>query len=322
MLIFLTITIFLAVLGLLVSGLYFSIVAPADRKKTRFRLQALQQVSVPGKSKFDQETLSDFQKKTSLLSQFLMQIPLMRRLQLCLSQADVKTSATSLILIVLGAALFIFALGFLAGLSILSSLLSALGALAIPSLVIVIKRHRRLSKFEELFPAAIDFLARSVRAGHAFTTGLELVSDEMPEPVAGEFRTTFNQHNLGLPLRDALQNMTVRIPSSDMAIFVSGLQIQRETGGNLAEILDKLSYVIRERFKLYRQIQVFTAEGRMSLYTLTALPPLTAVLMYLSNPHYLDPLFEDPLGHQMIMAAIVLQIIGYFAIRMIIRIKV
>jgi tight adherence protein B len=322
MLIFITITIFLAVLGLFVSGLYFLVVAPADRKKTHFRLQALQQISAPGKSEFEQETISELQNKTSPLSQVLMQIPLVKRLQLFLLQADVGTSAVNLISIVLGVAFIICAVGSLAGLSLLTTSLSTLVPFAIPFLVIVIKRHRRLSKFEELFPAAIDFLARSVRAGHAFTTGLELISDEMPEPVAGEFRTTFNQHNLGLPLKDALQNMTVRIPSPDMAIFVSGLQIQRETGGNLAEILDKLSYVIRERFKLYRQIQVYTAEGRMSLYVLTALPPLTAVLMYLSNRNYLDPLFEDPLGHQMIMAAIVMQTIGYFVIRMIIRIKV
>jgi tight adherence protein B len=193
---------------------------------------------------------------------------------------------------------------------------------SIPFVVVATKRYQRLSKFEELFPDAMDLLARAVRAGHAFTTALELIATEMPEPLASEFRTTYDQQNLGLPLRDALYNLTVRVPSPDVRIFVTALQIQRESGGNLAEILDNLSYVVRERFKLYRQIRTLTAEGRISMYFLMGLPPLTALGLGIVNPDYLTELFVDPLGHKMLMAGVVMQTIGYFVIRKIIRMKV
>ncbi|TDI17787.1 MAG: type II secretion system F family protein, partial [Acidobacteria bacterium] len=193
--------------------------------------------------------------------------------------------------------------------------LSALGAALIPLLVVSVKRNQRFSKFEELFPDALDLLARAVRAGHAFTTGFELIATEMPEPVAEEFRITYDQQNLGLPLREALQNLIERVPGGDVRLFVTALQIQRESGGNLAEILDNLSEVIRARFTLYRHIKTVTAEGRMSLYFLMVLPIATGILMYLTNPDYMTPLFQEPLGHQLLEVAAGLQILGYFVIR-------
>jgi tight adherence protein B len=140
--------------------------------------------------------------------------------------------------------------------------------------------------------------------------------------VAGEFRVTYEQQNLGMPLREALERLAARVPIADVRFFVSALQIQRESGGNLAEILDKLSYVVRERFKILRQVQVFTAEARMSLYILTAVPPITGILMYLVNPDYIGTLFRDEMGQKMLATAIVLQVVGFFVMKQIARLKV
>jgi tight adherence protein B len=137
----------------------------------------------------------------------------------------------------------------------------------------------------------------------------------MPSPVSDEFNRTYNEQNLGLPLRDALDNMMRRVPLIDFRIFVTALMIQRESGGNLAEILDNLSHVIRERFKLMRQIRVYTAQGRLSLYILVALPPILGVLIYFLNPKYIGMLFTDPLGMRFLIAGIILQVCGYFVIR-------
>jgi tight adherence protein B len=144
----------------------------------------------------------------------------------------------------------------------------------------------------------------------------------MSEPVAGEFRMAFDQQSLGLPLRDALFNLSVRMPLPDVKVFITVLQIQRETGGNLSEILDNVAGVIRERFKLYRQISVLTAEGRMSMGVLMAIPPIAGVLFYLTNPEYMMPLVKEPMGLRLIGLAIVMQTLGCIVIRRIIRIKV
>jgi tight adherence protein B len=184
------------------------------------------------------------------------------------------------------------------------------------------KRQKRFSKFEELFPDAIDTLARAVRAGHAFTTALEMITSEISEPVAGEFRQLFEEQKFGMPVRDALLNLTERMPSVDVKFFVTAVMLQRETGGNLAEILDNLSYVIRERFKIQRQVKVYTAQGRLTMALLMGMPPVIVGGMLLVNPAFIHPLFSDPIGHTLLVAGIVLQTVGYFVIRKIIRIQV
>ncbi|MGA8150469.1 MAG: type II secretion system F family protein [Terriglobales bacterium] len=184
------------------------------------------------------------------------------------------------------------------------------------------RRTKRFQKFEELFPDAIDTLARAVRAGHAFTTALELIASEIAEPVASEFRKLFEEQKFGLPVRDALLNLTERMPLVDVKFFVTAVMLQRETGGNLAEILDNLSYVIRERFKIMRQVRVYTAQGRLTMMLLMGLPPVIVVVMLLTSPMFIHPLFADPIGHTLVVGGIVLQTIGYFVIRKIIQIKV
>ena len=185
-----------------------------------------------------------------------------------------------------------------------------------------VQRNRRFSKFEELFPEAIDTLARAVRAGHAFTTALELITNEVAEPVAGEFRQLFEEQKFGMPVRDALMNLTERVPLVDVKFFVTAVMLQRETGGNLAEILDNLSYVIRERFKIQRQVRVYTAQGRLTMALLMGMPPIIVTIMLLVEPSFIRPLFADPIGHILLVAGIALQTVGYFVIRKIIRIQV
>ena len=184
------------------------------------------------------------------------------------------------------------------------------------------KKNKRFQKFEELFPEAIDTLARAVRAGHAFTTALELIASEIADPVASEFRKLFEEQKFGLPVRDALINLTERVPLVDVKFFVTAVMLQRETGGNLAEILDNLSYVIRERFKIMRQVRVHTAQGRMTMMLLMGLPPIIIVTMQIMNPTFIRPLFNDPIGHILLVVGITLQTMGYFVIRRVIQIQV
>jgi len=184
------------------------------------------------------------------------------------------------------------------------------------------RRQKRFEKIEELFPEAIDTVARAVRAGHAFTTALEMISNEGSEPLASEFRKLYEEQKFGMPVRDALMNLTERVPLVDIKFFVTAVMLQRETGGNLAEILDNLSYVIRERFKIQRQVRVHTAQGRLTMVLLMAMPPAVVTIIWLFSPDFVRPLFNDPIGHTLLVASIALQTIGYFVIRKIIKIQV
>ena len=243
-------------------------------------------------------------------------------LQEMLSQGDVNVRAGNfLIFCLLTAVLFGFVF-MVAGGSVLFGWAGLVLGFFIPYAYASHRRAKRFQRFEEKFPEAIDTLARAVRAGHAFTTALEMIANEISEPVAGEFRQLFEEQKFGLPVRDALLNLAARIPLVDVKFFVTAVMLQRETGGNLAEILDNLSYVIRERFKILRQVRVHTAQGRLTMVLLMALPPTIVVAMLTLNPGFIRPLFTDPLGHVLIVAGIVLQTIGYFFIRRIIRIQV
>jgi tight adherence protein B len=198
----------------------------------------------------------------------------------------------------------------------------ALVAGAMPFIVAAGKRRRRLQKFEEHFPEALDLLGRAVRAGHAFTTGLEMIGKETSEPIASEFRTTFDEQKFGMPLRDALLNLTERVPLIDVQFFVTALLVQRDTGGNLAEILDGLSRVIRDRFRLYRDVRVKTAQGKLTAGILIALPPVMAIMLMIINPGYMKVLFEDPRGVMVLALAGVNQIVGSAILWKIIHIEV
>ncbi len=181
--------------------------------------------------------------------------------------------------------------------------------------------RQRVRKLEEQFPQAVDLIAGSLRAGHAFTTGLLMVAEEVADPLGAEFRLVHDQQNYGKPLPDVLKAFAERIPLLDVRIFVTAVLTQRETGGNLAEVLDKLSALVRERFRIRRQVQVVSAHGRITGWVLVALPPVVALALYLIVPSHLAPLVTDPLGLQLTAGAIVLQVIGTVAIRRIVSIE-
>jgi tight adherence protein B len=198
-----------------------------------------------------------------------------------------------------------------------------LGALAgaLPYLYLRFKRARRLRIFEEQFPEAMDLISRALRAGHAFTTGLGMVADEIPAPVGTEFRRLYDEQNFGMSLADALRSMAERVPVLDARFFVTAVLTQRESGGNLSEILDNLAHVMRERFKFKRQLRVISAHGRISAWILSGLPPAMAVVIFLTSPHFLDPLINDPMGTRLALIAGTLQVVGTFIIARMVRVE-
>jgi tight adherence protein B len=243
-------------------------------------------------------------------------------LQTLLSQADLDIRAGNMLLLCGGSGIVFAVIAFSVGGAIIFGWLGLLLGAFLPYSYASYRRSKRFQKFEELFPEAIDTLARAVRAGHAFTTALELIANEVAEPIASEFRKLFEEQKFGLPVRDALINLTQRVPLVDVKFFVTAVMLQRETGGNLAEILDNLSYVIRERFKIMRQVRVHTAQGRLTMVLLMSLPPVIVMVMLVMSPNFIRPLFTDPLGHTLVVAGIALQTVGYFWIRKVIRIQV
>jgi tight adherence protein B len=241
---------------------------------------------------------------------------------LWLEQSGVKISLSGLMLL---ATVLAILLGFVVATVLRMKLGWVGGAViggALPFIFLKVKRTRRLRAFEEAFPEALDLMARALKAGHAFATGLKMVADEMPEPVGPEFRKTFDEQNFGLPLKDALTNLTDRIPNLDVRFFSTAVLIQRETGGNLAEILENLAHVVRERFKILRQVRVYTAHGRMTGYVLLALPAFLGVALCFINPSHMELLFRERMGHMMLGATVVMQTVGYFWIRQVIKIEV
>ena len=197
------------------------------------------------------------------------------------------------------------------------------GALAavLPLVYLRVKRTKRLQMFEEQFPEAIDLIARALRAGHALTTGLGMVAEEIPAPVGQEFKRLYDEQNFGLSLPEAMRAMARRVPVLDARFFVTAVLTQREAGGNLSEVLDNLSSVMRERFKLKRQVRVASAHGRISAWVLSCLPPALAAVLFILSPNFMKVLWEDPWGLNLVLIAGTLQLIGTFIISRLVRIE-
>lgn len=200
--------------------------------------------------------------------------------------------------------------------------LPALAASLIPYTIVKMQANRRLWKFEEQFPEAIELIARALRAGHAFTTGLSMVADEMPDPVATEFRLVYDRQAFGMQITDALRDFAKRVPLLDARFFVTACLTQRESGGNLAEVLDNLAGLIRERFVLKRHVRTVSAHGRITAWVLGGLAPTLALVLVLIAPQHMAVLVTDPLGRAMVGGVLLLQVIGVFAMRRIIDIEV
>ena len=239
-----------------------------------------------------------------------------------IAQSGMRVSLSGVLIV---AVVLAVVLGLLAGAITRSSwglLAGAAVGFAVPFLVLRFKRTRRLRMFEEQFPEGLDLIARALKAGHAFATGLKMVADELPDPVGPEFRKTFDEQNFGLPLKDTLENLILRMPLLDVRFFATAVLIQRETGGNLSEILENLAHVVRERFKILRQVRVYTAHGRFTGWVLLALPAVLCIALAFINPDHMNLLFREPMGQMMLAAAVVMQTIGYVWIQQVIKIEV
>jgi tight adherence protein B len=242
-------------------------------------------------------------------------------LQRDLIQAGMTTTVGTVLL----AAGFFGALGYFVTNLLTGSMIAGvcIGVLLAWTPFIVVKRKKamRIRKFEEQFPEAIDLIGRALRAGHAFTTGLVMVAEEIPAPVGEEFKLLYDRQNFGMPLPEAMRAFAARIPLLDARFFVTAVLTQRETGGNLGEVLDNLANVIRERFKVKRQVRVLTAHGRITGWVLAGLPPALAGAMMLVSPGHMKILTNDPLGVQMIIVGLTLQVIGTLVIRKLVDIR-
>jgi len=311
-----------ALVMVVIVGVYF-LVGPSRAKSSEVKkrlslleLRSFATVDIPNVLKED--LLSDVPFFQRLLSKVDIAVRIDRRLK----QADLEIRVgtfilISIVLFVVGATLGYFLhwpmpVSFLAGF-----LLSIL-----PTLVVNIKRNLRFSRFLRNFPEALEMFARSLRAGHSFIGAIQLVAQEMPKPVGPEFQKVFDEQNLGIPLKQALLGMAERIDLLDLKFFITAILIQRETGGNLAEIIDKISYVIRERFRVQGQLKIFTAQARLTGIILAVVPIAIALLLWIVNPSYMRPLFFEPTGRVLLVIAAAMQFAGMLVIRRIIRIKI
>jgi tight adherence protein B len=311
-----------ALVLLVVAGGYFLLwagrreQAEVKRRISLLELRNLQDADIPQFLK--NEVLSEVPLLNRLLSKVNFAAVMDQRLR----QADMKMPVGTFLLI----SLVLFFVGVVAGRILhwpfILAIFLGIVLFAVPNVVVDIKRRRRLKRFMNYFPETLEMFARSLRAGHSFTGAIQLVAQEMPDPIAPEFSKVFEEQNLGIPLRQALIGMTDRVDILDVKFFVTAILIQRETGGNLAEIIDKIAYVIRERFRVQGQLKIFTAQARLSGGILSLLPIGVACLIGVLNPEYLKPLFLEKAGRIMIAVAVILQILGMLAIRKIIRIKI
>jgi tight adherence protein B len=256
-----------------------------------------------------------------LLHQTLARAPGMDWAQKYLAQAGMKTKPAKVLLLSVVMAIVAY---FFVGLFLPYYIAIAMGliVLFIPLAFVSFQRRKRLLLFEERFPDALDMLGRAVRAGHAFTSAMQVIVQESPEPLAGEFSITFEEQNYGIPLRDALEHLADRVPLFDVRFLCTALIVQKESGGNLAEILDQLSRVIRERFRIQRDVRTKTALGRLTASILIALPLAMLAMMMFVNPDYESVLFHDPSGPMVLGLALLLQVVGALILWRIVHIEV
>ena len=316
---FAPIVVFVLVAGAVVGG-YVGILITRDGIARRRLERRLQELAQPNTATPDESIV--LRPAEGLVDRVIGGTRAGSRLATLIEQAGVNTTPGAIVLISVLLAMLSAVVGLML-LRIPAALLVVvpLGAAA-PSMWLVQRRSSRLKAFEEQFPDALDLVSRAIRAGHAFQTALGMVADELKPPVGPEFRKMFDQQNFGLPLREALEGLAARVPLVDVKFFVTAVTIQRESGGNLAEILDNLSSVVRERFKIHRQVRVHTAHGRITGLVLLGLPVFLAITLSMMNPDHMRPLFQERMGQMMIVATIVMQTVGFIWIRRVIKIEV
>jgi tight adherence protein B len=317
LIVFVIVTIMVMVLALRV---WAAVAASITKKRLDERLREVgQTIDIPA----DVSVINQIsQGRLSGVEKLIGRTSMGPKLSRLIEQSGTQTTPST---IAVYSAFCAFALWFVTGLFVHLPLVGpislAIGG-SLPTLWLMRRRTVRLRRFEEQFPEALDLLSRAMRAGHAFQTALGTAGDELPAPVGVELKKVFDRQNFGLPLNDALKELTERIPLIDVKFFVTAVAIQRESGGNLAEILDNLAHVVRERFKVQRQVRTHTAHGRFTGFVLLALPAALALALSFIAPEQMRLLFTEPMGRMMIVGAIVMQTLGFFWIRKVIKIEV
>lgn len=314
---------FLVILGLLLTSISFGL-GFYEKQRRRKLVSMLRTVTEDGEEQHVNLLVDESEQKKGV-DDLLGSVNIAGKLAKTLSESGLDWTMPRLLVSMAVA----FALGALLSLWLPVSAPPALRALLVGTLAAFLplfyvqkKRSKRLDALEALLPDALDFLARSMRAGHAFTISLEMVGEEIHEPLGQEFRALFNEQNLGASLERAFANFARRVPIPDVRFFCSAVLLQRQTGGNLSEILNRLSHIIRERFRLKGQVKAVSAHGRLTATILTLLPIVTLGGLMMTSPGYLNPMMENPMGRKIISAGILAQVLGNFFIRKIIRIKV
>jgi tight adherence protein B len=307
-----------------VFGAYLLATRGTEAKRRRLQ-QRLSDALLYSKRSGDEEVQlarQELMSEIPALSRMLMRVHLATSLRKMLDQADLHITVSRLVMLSLMA-------GLLAALAVsmltISKLLVVGGgaaAAALPFVHIAFKRKRRLNAFLEHLPDALELISRALQAGHAFAESLHMVSTEMPEPIATEFRKTYEEQNLGLSLKLALENLSERVPLLDLRFCITAIMIQRETGGNLAEILEKVSHTIRDRFRILEDLNTLTTSSRMSAWILCGLPVFVALAVTIMNPDYMSVLWTDPRGHNLLFAAGFMQLMGMLIVRKILKIKI
>jgi tight adherence protein B len=256
------------------------------------------------------------------LNRSLIKLEITARIKRMIDQADSHITVMRLLLFSLTAGVLAFLAVSMVSTSYPLMGVSGVIAAVVPFAHIATKRKKRLKKFLQLLPDALDLMSRGLSAGHAFTEALHMVATEMPEPIATEFRKTYEEQNLGLSLKLALENLVQRMPLLDLRMCVTAVLIQRETGGNLSELLEKVAHTIRERFRIMEDLKTLTLSSRYSAWLLCALPVFLAIYVSIMNPDYMDVLWRDPRGHKLLAAAAIMQVLGMLMVQKIMKIKI
>lgn len=256
------------------------------------------------------------------LNRSLVKIEITSRIKRMIDQADLNITVMRLLLFCAMAGVLAFLATSMLSQSYLLKIVMAVLAGSFPFLHVLGKRKKRMKRFLQLLPDTLDLMSRGLSAGHAFTEALHMVATEMPEPIAGEFRKTYDEQNLGLSLKLALENLVHRMPLLDLRMCVTAIMIQRETGGNLSELLEKVAYTIRERFRIQEDLKTLTLSSRWSAWLLCALPIGLALYMSAMNPQYMEVMWRDPRGHRLLAVAAIMQILGMLMVRKIMQIKI
>ena len=311
---------FLFALVLVLVGYWLFVVRPEGQEKTSVikRLRGPRQQAASVNVVREPERLSNIPLLESILSR---RRHVVGPLQQLLVEAGLTYTVGVFVLASLVVGAVTAAISWMVLKVLVASCVLGIVAGCLPVFYVRHKRSKRLQTFEEQFPEAIDLIARALRAGHALTTGLGMVADEIPAPVGEEFRRLYDEQNFGMSLPEAMRAFARRVPVLDARFFVTAVLTQRESGGNLSEVLDNLSSVMRERFKMKRHVRVASAHGRISAWVLSCMPPVLAAVIFLMSPDFLRVLWEDPAGLQLLLIAGALQLIGTFAISRLVRIE-